>query len=69
MLMRHYEIFRSPSRIQTLSGQVSCTGGWAQIAEQEILIVVASLVKLRTLLLHHSYAMLPMYSSQQRRLS
>ena len=36
-----------------------------QIAEQEILRVVASLVvQLRRMLLFHSYTMLPMYSSQ-----
>jgi len=39
-----------------------------EIAEQEILAVCASLVHCcaarRTLLLHHSYTMLPMYSSQ-----
>jgi len=33
------------------------------IAEQEILNVVASLVQLRTLLLHHCDTMLPIYSS------
>jgi len=58
--------FRSPCSIQIPSRSVSCTGGWVQlIVEKEILIVVASLVQLRsTLLLHHSYTMLPMYSSQ-----
>jgi len=42
--MRHYVTFRSPCCIQTPSRPVSYTGGWVQIAEQEILRVVASLV-------------------------
>jgi len=71
MLMRHYVIFRSPCRIQTPSRSVSCTGVWVQIAELEMLlvlrhlfIVVQSVQFRRTLLLHHSYTMLLMYSSQ-----
>jgi len=36
--------FRSPCSNQAPSRPVSCTGGWVQIAEQEILIVVASFV-------------------------
>jgi len=36
-MMRHYVIFRSPCRIQTPSRPVSCTGGWMQAAELEIL--------------------------------
>jgi len=41
-----------------------------QIAEQEILTVVASLVvQIRMLLLRHSYSMLLMYSSQKSRFS
>jgi len=43
MLMRHYEIFRSLCCIQTPSRPVSYTRGWVQIAEQEILVVCASL--------------------------
>jgi len=31
--------FRSPCRIQTPSRPVSYTGGWVQIAEQEILVI------------------------------
>jgi len=49
------KFFRSPCRIQIPSRSVSYTGGWVQIAEQER----------RTLLLHHSYTTLPMYSSQE----
>jgi len=44
MLMRLYEFFRSPCHFQTPSSLVSCTGGWMQIAEQEILRVVALFV-------------------------
>jgi len=38
------KFFRSPCRIQTPSRSVSYTGGLVQIAEQEILRVVASFV-------------------------
>jgi len=48
------KFFRSPYRIQIPSRPVSYTGGWVQIAEQER----------RTLLLHHSYTMMPMYNSE-----
>jgi len=58
--------FRSRCCIQIPSRPFRCTGGWGQlITEKEILIVVASLglvVQLRrTLLLHHSYTMWPIY--------
>jgi len=42
--MLHYEIFRSPCRIQTPSRPVSYTRVWVEMAEKEILRVVASLV-------------------------
>jgi len=57
------KFFKSSCRIQTPSRPVSYTGGWVQIAEQEILkkllrhlFIVVQLR--RTLLLHHSYTML-----------
>jgi len=49
--------FRSLCRIQTPSRPVSCTGGWVQIADQEILIVAARhlfiVAELRRMLLLH----------------
>ena len=60
--------FRSPCRIQTPSRPVSYTRGWVQIAEQEMLIAVASLVHccaIKKNVVHHSYTTLLIYSSQQ----
>jgi len=68
MLMRHYVIFRSPCRIHTPIDQSVGTGGWVQRADKkywELLRHLFIIVQLRrTLLLHHSYTMLPVYSSQ-----
>jgi len=62
------KFFRSLCLIQTTSRPVNYTRGWVQIAEQEILTVVASLVHccaIRMNVMPHSHASLPMYSSQQ----
>jgi len=62
------KFFRSLCRIQTTGKPVSYTRGWVQIAEQEILTVVASLVHccaIRKNVMPHSHASLRMYSSQQ----
>jgi len=64
MLMRHYVIFRSPCRIQNPSRLV------VQGVEKEVLIAVESpaihccAIKKNDIELHHSYTMLPMYSSR-----
>jgi len=59
-LMHHYVIIRLLFCIQIPSRPITCTGGCLQIAEQEISIVVASLLFIlmqlrRMSLLHHRW--------------
>jgi len=55
-MAKFFEIGHEMVNLATLAQEVEC---------REILVVVASLVvQLRTLLLHHSYTILQMYSSQ-----